>query len=193
MKFGRISVDEAEGAILAHSVAVEGRSWRKATVLGADDVAAMKAAGLNEVIAAVLEPGDVDENVAATQIADGLAAPGIEVRRAATGRVNLHAEKAGLLVVDRAAVDAINAIDPAITIATLPEFAPVSAGQMLATVKIIPFAVAGTLVERAAEKRNVDLSGLPRATRAVPQRRRVATAARRRAGDRDVGRPRDRQ
>ena len=41
--------------------------------------------------------------------------------------------------------------------------------------------------------RNVDLSGLPRATRAVPQRRRVATAARRRAGDRDVGRPRDRQ
>ena len=151
MKFGRISLDDAEGAVLAHSVAVEGRSWRKATVLGADDVAAIKAAGLNEVIAAVLEPGDLDENAAATQIADGLAAPGIEVRRAATGRVNLHAEKAGLFVVDRAAVDAINAIDPAITLATLAEFAPVSAGQMLATVKIIPFAVAGTLLERAAD------------------------------------------
>ncbi|MFC3725959.1 NTP transferase domain-containing protein [Neoaquamicrobium sediminum] len=151
MKFGPVSIDEAEGAVLAHSVAVEGRSWRKATVLGADDVAAMKAAGLNEVIAAVLEPGDLDENAAATQIADGLAAPGIEVRRAATGRVNLHAEKAGLFVVDRAAVDAINAVDPAITLATLAEFAPVSAGQMLATVKIIPFAVARTLVERAAD------------------------------------------
>jgi molybdenum cofactor cytidylyltransferase len=151
MKFGRISLDDAEGAVLAHSVAVEGRSWRKATVLGADDVAAMKATGLEEVIAAVLEPGDLDENAAATQIAAGLVAPGIEVRRAATGRVNLHAEKAGLFVVDRAAVDAINAIHPAITLATLPEFAPVSAGQMLATVKIIPFAVAGTLVERAAD------------------------------------------
>jgi molybdenum cofactor cytidylyltransferase len=150
MKFGPISVDEAEGAILAHSVAVEGRNWRKATVLGADDIAAMKAAGLVEVIAAVLEPGDLDENVAATHIAAGLAAPGIEVRRAATGRVNLHAEEAGLFVVDRTAIEAINAIDPAITIATLPEFAPVTAGQMLATVKIIPFAVAGALAERAA-------------------------------------------
>ena len=91
MKFGRISLDDAEGAVLAHSVAVEGRSWRKATVLGADDVAAMKAAGLEQIIAAVLEPGDLDENAAATQIAAGLAAPGIEVRRATTGRVNLHA------------------------------------------------------------------------------------------------------
>lgn len=150
MRFGPINLDEAEGAILAHSVTAEGRSWRKATVLGADDVAAMKAAGLVEVIAAVLEPGDLDENVAATHIAAGLAAPGIEIRRAATGRVNLHAEEAGLFVVDRAAIEAINAIDPAITIATLPEFAPVTAGQMLATVKIIPFAVAGALAERAA-------------------------------------------
>src|SRR5690606_26009648 len=50
-----------------------------------------------------------------------------------------------------AAVNAINAVDPAITLATLPEFATVEAGQMLATVKIIPFAVHGSLVDRAAE------------------------------------------
>ena len=41
----------------------------------------------------------------------------------------------------------INAVDPAITIATLAEYAAVEAGQMVATVKIIPFAVAAGLVD----------------------------------------------
>ncbi len=48
-------------------------------------------------------------------------------------------------------MDAINGIDPAITLATLAEFARVEAGQMLATVKIIPFGIAGDLARRAAE------------------------------------------
>lgn len=149
MKFGPTRLEEAEGAMLAHAVSAGGRTWRKATLLSADDVAAMKQAGLGEIVAARLGPDDLDENEAARRIAAALGGQGIEVRNAATGRVNLHAMDAGVLTVDRAAVDAINAIDPAITLATLPEFATVEAGQMLATVKIIPFAVAGGLVERA--------------------------------------------
>lgn len=151
MKFGPISLDEAEGAILAHAVTAGGRVWRKATLLTAEDVAALQAAGVVEVVAAVPEPGDLDENEAATRIAAGLGAPGIEVRVASTGRVNLHALDAGIFTVDSAAVNAINAVDPAITLATLPDFATVEAGQMLATVKIIPFAVHGSLVDRAAK------------------------------------------
>jgi molybdenum cofactor cytidylyltransferase len=42
--------------------------------------------------------------------------------------------------VDAAAVAAINAIDEAITLATLADFAPAPARGMLATIKIIPFA-----------------------------------------------------
>lgn len=150
MKFGPTRLEEAEGAILAHAVRAGGRTWRKATLLTAADVAAMKDAGLGEVVAARLGPDDLDENEAAQRIAAALGGQGIELRNAATGRVNLHAMDAGVLTIDRAAVDAINAIDPAITLATLPEFATAEAGQMLATVKIIPFAVAGALVERAA-------------------------------------------
>lgn len=150
MKFGPTRLDEAKGAVLAHAVAVDGRTWRKASLLSAEDIAAMKAVGLTEVIAGVLEPGDLGENEAATRIAAGLAAPGVEIRPAATGRVNLHALDAGLFMVDRAAVDALNAVDPAITLATLPDFATVEPGQMLATVKIIPFAVGSDLAEKAA-------------------------------------------
>src|SRR5262249_9712816 len=36
----------------------------------------------------------------------------------------------------------LNRVDPSVTLATLPAFAPVVAGKMIATVKIIPFAVA---------------------------------------------------
>jgi len=52
------------------------------------------------------------------------------------------AESAGVLVVDKDAVDRLNRIDEAITLATLPAFKAVVEGEMVATVKIIPFAVA---------------------------------------------------
>ncbi|MEW5716913.1 hypothetical protein AB1462_32010, partial [Pseudomonas sp. SB113] len=43
-----------------------------------------------------------------------------------------------------------NGIDPAITLATLPQFAHVENGQMAATVKIIPFAVASEKLRQVA-------------------------------------------
>ena len=67
-----------------------------------------------------LEEGDVSEDVAAAGIARAVAGEGIHVERAFTGRANLFAAKAGVLVVDRAAVDRINGVDEAITFATLP-------------------------------------------------------------------------
>ena len=65
----------------------------------------------------------------------------VDTDRAFTGRCNLFAASAGVLVVDKDAIDAINRIDEAITFATLPAFKPVVAGEMIGTVKIIPFAV----------------------------------------------------
>jgi molybdenum cofactor cytidylyltransferase len=67
----------------------------------------------------------------------------VRVDRAFTGRANLFAESAGVLVVDKDAIDRLNRVDESITFATLPAFKPVVAGEMIATVKIIPFAVGG--------------------------------------------------
>ena len=151
MKFGPVPVGQAEGAILAHATMAGGKRLRKAHRLTAEDIALLQEAGIAEVTAAVLGTDDLDEDVAATRIAQALRTANVEMKPAATGRVNLHAEKAGIFTVDKDLIDAINGIDPAVTIATVAQYARVEAGQMVATVKIIPFAVPGPLVERASE------------------------------------------
>ncbi|WP_322418973.1 molybdopterin-binding/glycosyltransferase family 2 protein [Mesorhizobium huakuii] len=147
MKFGPIAIEEAEGAVLAHATTAGEKRFRKAHRLSAEDISTLKQAGIVQVVAAVLSPDDLGEDAAAQRIAEGMRFSGIEVRPAATGRVNLHAKASGIFTVDAGMIDAINAVDPAITIATLAQHAPVEKGQMVATVKIIPFAVASTLVD----------------------------------------------
>ncbi|TIS54947.1 MAG: 4-diphosphocytidyl-2C-methyl-D-erythritol kinase [Mesorhizobium sp.] len=150
MKFGPIPVEMAEGAVLAHATTAGERRFRKAHRLSSDDVSVLKAAGVKEVVAAVLAPDDLSEDAAAEKIAKSMIHRNVETKPAATGRVNLHAAAAGIFTVDAAVIDAINAVDPTITIATLAQHAPVEKGQMVATVKIIPFAVASALVDAVA-------------------------------------------
>jgi molybdenum cofactor cytidylyltransferase len=141
MKFGEVPVAEAVGATLAHSLKVGDRVLRKGRVLTADDVAALAAAGRPSVIAARLEPGDVDENSAAAAVAFPLAGPHVSIARPFTGRVNLFAEVSGVYSVDAARVDRLNAVDETITLATLAPYTVVAPKQMVATIKVIPFAV----------------------------------------------------
>jgi molybdenum cofactor cytidylyltransferase len=141
MKFGPVPLNQAEGGIAVHSIRKGGMVLKKGTLVGKSEIAALEAAGIPELTVARLEPGDVPEDTAAAEIASAIAGEGVHVERAFTGRSNLFAESAGVLVVDRAAVDALNRVDPSITLATLSAFAPVVAGKMIATVKIIPFAV----------------------------------------------------
>lgn len=152
MRFGPVSIDDAEGAILAHSQQAGSVRLRKGVVLTEGAVAALAKAGVRSVVAARLEDGDVTEDAAATRIAKPLVSDGIEDREASTGRVNLHATHAGVFRVDKVLVDAINAVDPSITVATLADNASVGAGQMVATIKIIPFAVSGSLIDRVSDR-----------------------------------------
>jgi len=149
MKFGAIPPREAEGAIAVHSIRNDGFTLKKGTLIGKAEVAALEAAKIREIVVARLEPGDVSEDAAAAEIAAAVAGEGVHVERAFTGRANLFAENAGVLVVDRTGVDALNDVDPAITFATLDAYAPVVVGKMIATVKIIPFAVSGAARDKA--------------------------------------------
>ncbi len=144
MRFGELTLDEAEGAVLAHGLRTGGLDLRKGTVLDAPVLATLRAAGIDRVTAARLGAGDVGENEAALRLALALAGPGLDVCDTRTGRVNLHANAAGLLVLDPVRVDALNAVDEAATLATLPELAAVAPGDMAATVKIIAFALNGS-------------------------------------------------
>ena len=147
MKFGAIAVAAAEGAILAHSARLPGRVVKKGTKLTAEDIAAFKDAGIEDVTALRLEAGDVTEDAAAEKVARTLAGPNVKIGEAFTGRANLFSTMPGLVVYDRARLDGINLVDEAVTIAAIPPFDPVESGQMIATIKIIPFAVARSVLD----------------------------------------------
>ncbi len=156
MKFGPVAPKDAGGAVLAHSITAGSLRFRKGHVLSAADVDAIAAAGVASVIVAQLDADDLGEDEAARRLAAALDGNGIEAKSPATGRVNLHAKAAGVFRVSRAMIDAINAIDPAVTIATLADWSSVQAGQMVATVKIIPFAVPRAMVEQAIAAARAD-------------------------------------
>jgi molybdenum cofactor cytidylyltransferase len=149
MKFGAVAPADALGATSVHTIRQGALVLKKGTPIGPVEVAALQAAGIKGIVVARLEPGDVGEDTAAAEIAKAVAGDGVHVDRAFTGRANLFAQSSGVLVVDKAAIDRLNRIDEAITFATLQAFKPVVAGEMIATVKIIPFAVAKTARDAA--------------------------------------------
>jgi molybdenum cofactor cytidylyltransferase len=144
MKFGPVAPAEALGATAVHTIRQGALVLKKGTVIGPAEVAALQAAGIAQITVARIEPDDVSEDQAAAEIAKAVAGEGVHADRAFTGRANLFAESAGVLVVERNGIDKLNRINEAITFATLPAFKPVVAGEMIATVKIIPFAVSKT-------------------------------------------------
>jgi molybdenum cofactor cytidylyltransferase len=149
VKFGPVPVEEAVGAIAAHSARAGDVTLKKGSTVGPDDADRLKAAGIETIVAVRLEPGDVGEDEAALQLARAIAGDHVRVERPFTGRSNLFAETAGILVVDRAGIDAVNGVDEAITAATLPAYKPVVQGEMIGTVKIIPYAVGRDLLDTA--------------------------------------------
>lgn len=157
MIFGDTPLDEAVGAILAHGVRHADGMFKKGRVLSQSDVAVLKAAGHLSVTAARLGADDVPEDDAARQIALALCGEGAKAQEPFTGRANLHAVVSGLVVFDEARLRAINHLHESLTIATLPNHARVTPRQMVATVKVIPFAVPRPVLVKAL----TILSGAP--------------------------------
>ncbi|MCU0902372.1 MAG: molybdopterin-binding protein [Tabrizicola sp.] len=153
MRFGPVPLSQAEGTILAHSVALPEGRLRKGCLLGPAEIAQLAATGRSEVIAARLDPLDLHEDEAALRIARAVVpdpdAAALDLRPVGTGRVNLHAKCAGVLEVLAERVNALNAVDPMVTFATVPRWQRLSVGEMAATVKIIAYGVAGASVTAA--------------------------------------------
>ena len=151
MKFGPVPIDAAAGGIIAHAVRRPGLTLKKGDIVGAMEIATLRAAGVDHVTVALLEDGDIGEDEAAQLLAAKFAGANLRIDPPFTGRCNMFATRAGVLTFDAAGIDAVNAIDEAITFATLPPLRAVVEGEMVATVKIIPFAVAREKMERAID------------------------------------------
>ncbi|TMV08867.1 molybdopterin biosynthesis protein [Ruegeria sediminis] len=156
MRFGPVPVAEAEGAILAHSVKAGERKLRKGMKLQAEQLGILTAAGIDEVIVARMEPGDCHEDEAAQLLARALvpdpATVNLRVTDPFTGRVNIVADAPGVVTLDVAAIERFNRVHPMITVATVPQYQQMGAGGMVATIKVISYAVPRADVERAAEQ-----------------------------------------
>ncbi|MEM7060688.1 MAG: molybdopterin-binding/glycosyltransferase family 2 protein [Pseudomonadota bacterium] len=157
MKFGSVSVQQASGGILAHSLGLPSRRLKKGRVLSDQDLADIAAAGFSHVTIAQPEAEDVLEDAAAARVAAALvqddpSAENILIGAAFTGRANLFATIDGVLQIDVDAVMELNAIDEAITLATLPNYSRVTARQMLGTIKVIPYGADEASVVQIEEK-----------------------------------------
>lgn len=155
MMFGPVALDQALGAILAHSVQAGPVRIRKGKVLAAQDIEALAAYGIREVVVARLELGELHENDAANLISEAIVAKskkqGIRITQASVGRVNFYAEHSGLVQFQPEFVHSFNKINAMIGLATLPALRRVLAGEMIATLKIISYAVSEQDAARAAQ------------------------------------------
>lgn len=148
MKFGAFPIESAAGLILAHTFKDHGLILKKGHVIAPGDIDALSAAGVKDIIGAKLEAGDVGEDAAAGRIAQRLMGTHLTLSAARTGRCNLVTAADGIVLVNAAAITAANLISEAVTIATLADKDAVRAGQIVATVKIIPFAVSAAVMGR---------------------------------------------
>lgn len=142
MKFGDADIDSCLGGVLAHSQKLGTRRIAKGSILDAELIDAFRAQGVTSLVCAMPEAGELDENSAARDIAQQLAkaaATSIEVSKAVTGRVNFKAKKAGILRYDRRDLQAFNLVHEGVGLSLPVHNQLLQAGQMAATLKIIPY------------------------------------------------------
>ena len=155
MRFGPVPLDEAEGALLAHSRLLPSGKLAKGTVLTAQMLSEMRSEGDSQVIVARLDGTDRTENEAAEAVATALVpeprAAGLKLTEPFTGRVNLVAETAGIAEFDEEAIHRMNLIDPMLTLATVPQYTRVAPGVLVGTVKVISYAVPQSAVSAAEQ------------------------------------------
>ena len=141
MQFERRPLEDTENTILVHTVRTKGHTLKKGKKITSADIDLLKQEGIESLMIVSLQDGDIGEDQAAGILAEETAGSNIRINKPDTGRCNLYSKCRGLLVISHAGVDQINGVHESLTIATLPPYTGVIEGQLIATVKIIPFAV----------------------------------------------------
>jgi len=150
MKFLSVPIDEAHGQILGHNIAGRNgrRALRKGRALSEANIVTLRDLGRQTVYIARLDCDDVDENLAAARIATAVTGSGVRCSAAATGRVNIFAEQLGIVRVDTTRLTALNSCT-GVTLATMLSHTSARVGKMVATLKIIPYALPEATVQQA--------------------------------------------
>jgi hypothetical protein len=147
---GRRAPARLVGSVLVRDVRIGTERWSKGRRLSAEDLAHLAAADVDDDLTViVLEAGELHEDDAALRLAEAVGGPGLTVRGPVQSRVDLIAAHDGVVNVDVADLERLNRIDP-LEVFTLWDGQTVSAGDLVASVKVAPHVVPGTVVEQGA-------------------------------------------
>jgi len=148
-----IPVEQAQGMVLCHDITRivpgegKGPAFRKGHVIAPEDIPTLLSLGKEHIYVWNLADGLVHEDDAAGRIARAIAGEGVTLTQPCEGRINLLADKRGLLKINVEALGRLNAIEE-VTIATIHGDAAVSPGQMLAGTRVVPLVVGADRLER---------------------------------------------
>lgn len=156
MELKTLASEQAIGGILIHNIAdAQGhKAFAKGHRLTENDVEKLRALGKATVFVGMFEDGDVNENEAATRIANAVCGENVSLSAVSGGRINLFATTRGILKVDDDALARINSLD-GITVATIASNQVVEPKKMVATVKTIGLAIRTEILQEVENvKRN---------------------------------------
>ena len=152
----KIKVEEAVGTVLEHDITeirpneFKGPAFRKGHQVCKEDICHLQRLGKNHLYQIDLSEDEIHENEAARILAKAIAGKGVcwadDPRE---GKINLLADKDGLLIVDTAALAAFNLVDEVVC-ATLHSHTLVKKGQIIAATRAIPLVMKRVPIERAA-------------------------------------------
>ena len=151
-----IKLEEAVGTRLAHDITeirpgeFKGPAFRKGHTVCQDDICRMQRLGKNHLYVIDLEADEIHENEAAAILAGALAGEGVTwENNPREGKINLYADRDGLLQVGVQALAAFNLVDE-VMCATLHNHTLVKQGELIGATRAIPLVMKRAAIERAA-------------------------------------------
>ncbi len=152
-----IPVDRAVGMVLPHDITeivgttFKGRAFKKGHIIQRKDVEHLKRLGKEHIYVFELTQEEIHENEAALFLADALAGPGVAYsKEVSEGKIELRAERDGLLKINSEALYTLNATGEVIC-ATLQSNTPVHQGEQVAATRLIPLVSKRSLVKKAVQ------------------------------------------
>lgn len=142
----RIKTEDAVGQVLCHDMtqivpgAYKGPRFRKGHIVAEEDVPVLLSMGKENLYVFELDAGKLHEDDAAERMCALCLNDGMTRSEVSEGKIEIMAERAGLFRVDRAKLNAVNAIDE-LMIATRHGDTPAEAGDKLAGTRVIPLVI----------------------------------------------------
>ena len=148
MKIKNLAPQDSIGVVLAQTYNLPGKIISKGTFVTNEVVGYFKTGNVKTILCAVPEEGDIHEDEAAEAISSAIDKNHIYADKASTGRVNFKSQSLCLVRYDRDFIKELNLVDESIAFSIVEHNQLLAEGDLIATLKIIPFFMQKKYVDR---------------------------------------------